>query len=126
VRPEVSSWCRKESKVKEERVVAELLESGLIDWVPLYDVIWPSVVDEAELPDRELVMAVLKTLFAKDLMVPGDLARGFQDWPGSEDDWIDRAVNELDRIEGLPAGAGFWLRLTEHGGSVARLNKTPH
>lgn len=110
--------------VKEDLVVEELLESGLVDWVPLHDVIWPSVVDDAELPDRALVRTVLEMLFAKDLMVPGDLAGGFQDWPGSADVWIERAVNELDRSEGLPAGEGFWLRLTEHGATVARLNET--
>lgn len=102
------------------RVVAELLDRGLADWVSLHDVVWFGTHGVITPETKALVIGVLQSLFEDGLMVPGDLGEtGFEDWSSPEEGWVARAESELDRLDWHPMGEGFWLRLTERGSQLA-------
>jgi hypothetical protein len=93
-------------------IVDELLSSGADDWVQLHDVVWLSTEGDRSDEAKQRTVGVLRQLFANDLMVPGELGEtGFEDWPGSPDDWERRAISDLERLDWNPMGDGPWLRL---------------
>jgi len=92
-------------------VVSELLARAEVDWVSLHDVVWYSTEGDRSATAKQRTLDVLSHLFAKDLMVPGDLGKtGFEDWSGSLDAWNNRAIADLERLDWKPMGDGFWLR----------------
>lgn len=102
-------------------VIRQLLDAGLDDWVPLHDVTWGAMHGDASEKSKATALRILGQLFDDRLFVPGDLGEsGFEDWPGSSDEWIERARAELERLDWSPMGAGFWLRLTDLGERTAR------
>lgn len=102
--------------VTEERALSDLLYRGLVDWVPLHDVVWYGTHGHIDTASQELVLRVLRRLFSDDLMVPGDLGEtGFEDWSGSTESWLDRAHAQLEELGWAPMGDGLWLRLTDRG-----------
>jgi hypothetical protein len=107
--------------VSRSRIISELLESGLADWVSLHDVVWLATYGTIGPESRRTVLDVLESLYSEELMVPGDLgASGFEDWGPPSEGWVTRSKAELDRLDWRPMGAGFWLRLTTKGERVAR------
>jgi hypothetical protein len=99
----------------DDDAIVEILRAGLDDWIPVDEVLWVSTSGDRSEASKARVGRVLEQLFRGDLMVPGDLAGGFQDWPGGTGEWLARARSELDRFGWRPMGAGFWLRLTQAG-----------
>lgn len=107
--------------VTQPRIISELLEIGLDDWVLLDHVVWLSTHGAIDPGTKRIVLEVLESLYSDGLMVPGDLgASGFEDWGPPSDGWVTRSEAELDRLDWRPMGAGFWLRLTTKGERVAR------
>ena len=107
--------------VTERRIISELLDIGLDDWVMLDHVVWLSTHGTINRATKRAVLDVLKSLYSDGLMVPGDLgASGFEDWGPPLEGWVTRSEAELDRLDWRPMGAGFWLRLTTKGERVAR------
>ncbi|CAM5789653.1 hypothetical protein [Cellulomonas persica] len=107
--------------VTQPRIISELLEIGLDDWVLLDHVVWLSTHGAIDPGTKRIVLEVLESLYSDGLMVPGDLgASGFEDWGPPSDGWVTRSEAELDRLGWRPMGAGFWLRLTTKGERVAR------
>lgn len=100
----------------EEAALADLLDVGRVDWVPLHDLIWYCASGEIAPESKELALRVMRRLFVEGLMVPGDLGdTGFEDWSGSADMWVDRAHAQLESFDWAPMGDGLWLRLTDRG-----------
>lgn len=97
-------------------VMHELLQAGKDDWVSLDEAAW--IVAEGDLTEgsKGLALRALGEVFQGALLVPGDLGEtGFQEWPGSAQEWIARAEDELEHLAWPPMGTGFWLRLTDQG-----------
>ncbi|MFS0717976.1 hypothetical protein ABC337_09495 [Arthrobacter sp. 1P04PC] len=91
-------------------VMHELLLAGEDDWVSLDEAAW--IVAEGDFTEGSRGGEV----FQAALMVPGDLGEtDFEEWPGSAEDWVARAVDELEHLAWPPMGTGFWLRLTDRG-----------
>lgn len=107
--------------MSDDDAVLELLRGGLGDWVMLHDVVWVSTRDSLTVETKAKTVRVLRRLYEEGLMVPGELGHtGFEDWPGSADDWMLRSQAQLERLDWKPMGEGLWLRLTEHGQRVAQ------
>lgn len=108
------------SSVTDDPALEALLEAGLDDWVSLDEVIWEVAQGDLSAESRAQVLRMFDRVYSEDLMVPGDLGEtGFEDWPGSPTEWRERSLVELERFDWNPQGAGFWLRLTEHGERAA-------
>jgi len=94
----------------------ELLQSGTEDWVSLDEAAWIVADGEFAPGSKDRVLGGLVEVFRDLLMIPGYLGEtGFEDWPGTPEDWVVRLRHELDRLDWPPMGAGFWLRLTDKG-----------
>jgi hypothetical protein len=103
-----------------DEVMAELVQHGLHDWVPLHDVVWCSTLGVLSDDTKRRTLRVLERLYGDGLMVPGDLGeRGFEAWLGNHADWLERDRMDLERLEWQPMNEGHWLRLTEHGRDIA-------
>lgn len=98
-----------------------LLDAGLDDWASLDEVIWEVTHGDLSAESRARVLGMLDRIYSEGLVVPGDLGgTGFEDWPGSPDEWLERSREELEQLDWKPMGGGFWLRLTERGEAKAR------
>lgn len=94
----------------------ELLQAGTNDWVSLDEAAWIISQGEFTPTSKKQTFEGLGEIFRDSLMVPGDLGEtGFEDWPGTLDDWTERMREELNRHAWPPMGAGFWMRLTAKG-----------
>ncbi len=104
--------------------IAAILRSGLDDWILLDEVAWEAMLGDASETNRAATIRVLDRMFRDGLVVPGALGEsGFEDWPGSPDQWLAQAHAELERLGWRPMGAGSWLRLTDLGERVARADQ---
>jgi hypothetical protein len=102
--------------VTEQTAVSELLDCGRVDWVSLQEVVWYSTHGDVNPESQSRALSVLRRLFTEGLMVPGDLGDvGFEDWPGTVENWLDRAWAQLESFGWAPMGDGLWLRLTNRG-----------
>ncbi|WP_419702818.1 hypothetical protein [Promicromonospora sp. NFX87] len=107
--------------IDDDEIVGEFLEDGLDDWVSLHNVVWFTTRGEITEKSKTHAMEILGRLYSDGLMVPGRLGDvGFEDWPGGVSEWVTRSRSELDELDWKPMGAGFRLRLTEHGEAIAR------
>ncbi|PJI95192.1 hypothetical protein [Luteimicrobium subarcticum] len=107
--------------MKEQQIIAELVTSGLADWVSLHDVVWLCTEGRINDESKRRVLGVLDRIYTGGLMVPGELgAAGFEDWQSCVGNWVPRSAAELDELAWHPMGAGFWLRLTPDGERFAR------
>lgn len=111
--------------MSDKRAILAILDSGTDDWVMLHEVLWYTTHDERSPTAKSAVAHVLQRLFEEALMVPGDLGEtGFEDWDGTPSTWLKNALAQLDQFGWKPMGAGFWLRLTDHGERVAHEPRT--
>jgi hypothetical protein len=104
----------------DDGAIAEILDLALDDWLPIDAVLWIATSGERSDASNARVERILEQLFRDDLMVPGELRHGFEDWPGEADDWLARSRVELERLAWRPMGALFWLRLGSRGQAAAR------
>lgn len=106
--------------VTDDQVLAELLASGIGDWVSLHDVVWLCTGGAITPVSKTRTLRVLERVYSEHLMVPGDLGEsGFEDWP-QPNGWLTRSETDLNRLDWRPMGDGFWLRLTKRGEQRAR------
>ncbi|AXN45400.1 hypothetical protein DSM43518_03605 [Mycobacterium marinum] len=112
----------------EERLRAELLTSGLEDWVPLAEV--ETVINRANLADsltalQDLALRTIRSLLADGLMRIGDLPHPGEDFAG----WDVSIDAAMQRVYDLFVGhyheralwdLTIWLGLTPDGEKLAR------
>jgi hypothetical protein len=107
--------------LEDDEIIGEFLEDGLDDWVSLHNVVWFTTRGDVTEYAKTRTTEVLTCLCSGGLMVPGRPGdAGFEDWPGTVDEWLTGSRAELDAPSWRPMGAGFRLRLTERGEALAR------
>lgn len=103
-------------------IVCELLVEGLDDWVPVDRLIGLAreAAERSRSDFRAVAIEVLTHLVRDGFMIVGELGGGgFEAWPGSADEVLERAVAALDGVHWAPAGGGFWLMNTPKGDRTA-------
>ena len=101
-------------------VVHDILVEGLDDWVSVIAVVRYAMECESH-HYKELTSSVLGELLEGGLVVAGDLGEsGFEVWPGSPHNHLQRALQELDDSDWDPPNGGFWLASTDIGLARAR------
>jgi hypothetical protein len=106
-------------------LVENLLVRGVDDWIHVSEVV--QVSRRSGLTEREglraLALGLMTEMMARQLMVPGDVDEfGFQPWPSTIGDWIQRIVETWDDEELSPTpGSVAWFALTPEGDRLGRL-----
>jgi hypothetical protein len=112
----------------EDRLRAEILTSGLYDWVPLAE-IDSIIIDNhlaKDLPaQQDLALKTIRSLAEDGLMEIGDLpseGRRLEVWDVSLDEALERIRSRfVGQYDEMPAwGYSTWLGLTEAGERAAR------
>ncbi|MGW4399060.1 hypothetical protein ACWEHA_27565 [Amycolatopsis nivea] len=102
-----------------ERVVAETIEDGLDDWVPLDWLITNTARVVPEDSDRftGFFASVLGYLLREGLMVVGEIGNtGFEPWPpAAVEDTVDRVVRDCQAVNWTPRLGLYWLANTPEG-----------
>lgn len=108
-----------------EDVTRQLLIDGLDDWVPVHALLWMVTGGERTAEAKAAVRDQLDSLFSRRLMTPGVIGdTGFEPWPPSQD-WLGRALRELDEHGWDPMNEGFWLEITPIGRTAAGQGESP-
>jgi hypothetical protein len=106
-------------------LVEDLPVRGVRDWIHVAEVVF--VAKRSGLEDTEglraLALGLITEMMARRLMVPGDVDEfGFQSWPSTLGDWIQRVVETWDPEELSPtAGSVAWFALTPEGEQSGQL-----
>jgi len=109
---------------KVRSLVAEVLETGLDDWMPIFHVIDRASVlsgQERRL-SGDIVMAALQIFVENDMLTAGYLGEfGFEAWGLEPRQALGRIRHECDAKEWDLGLRDIWLATTEKGDDVARL-----
>ncbi|WP_330271725.1 hypothetical protein OG205_32370 [Lentzea sp. NBC_00516] len=95
-----------------------MLIDGLMDWVSVDMAIGCAREAAAENGGdfKSIAIAVIEHLLLGGLMVPGDLGEsGFEAWPGSPSELVDKVIRQCESFNWDPQGAACWLSNTETG-----------
>ena len=99
-----------------------LLLDGLVDWVPLHDVVWHGCEQAAESGGdiEAAVRDVVSILLIQGLMYPGDLGdAAIEAWPGQPDELLERVMRQCEDLGWNPQGSGCWFANTTEGNRLA-------
>ncbi|GLU50523.1 hypothetical protein [Nocardiopsis ansamitocini] len=115
--------------MSDEEIIAEILDEGLDDWIPIDGLI--SLVKregkESEEDLRNATIRILRLLLEGRMVTVGELGEsGFESWPESVDDAegaLLRVVEDLDRLDWFPQGASCWIANTPLGDAEAVRNR---
>ncbi|MFD4672879.1 hypothetical protein ACFWNN_24345 [Lentzea sp. NPDC058450] len=104
-----------------ESIAVEMLIEGLTDWVLVDTAIGYAheTVEDSGGDFKPVATAVIEHLLLGGLMVPGDLGEsGFEAWPGSPPELVDKVIRQCESFDWEPLGAACWLSNTEAGDRV--------
>ncbi|MFF7634365.1 hypothetical protein ACFZB9_14610 [Kitasatospora sp. NPDC008050] len=101
-------------------IVREILREGLDDWVPVDTLLW-YVRQESPAPEESFKATFVETiryLLSEGLMLVGEIGEsGFEPWPGTVSQIIERLVAACDAVSWTPFGSVCWLSNTSAGSS---------
>lgn len=100
-----------------------VLREGLDDWIPVDTLLW-YVRQEHPSTEESFKATFIETaryLLGEDLMLVGEIGEsGFEPWPGSVDQIIERIMTACEAVNWMPFGSVCWLSNTNAGSSLAQ------